>query len=113
MPSESPTSSSGMPASSRSRAMGKSYAVRATIFSPPDFIDRIVSAVIFVDSMELFQPLAMSSCCLANELDCHCHCFAAADAERGNAQPFASLLQPVEQSYQRAGDRKSTRLNSS
>src|ERR1039457_19710 len=46
MPSESPTSSSGTPASSSSFAIGKSYTVSAAIFSPRAFIARIVSTVI-------------------------------------------------------------------
>ena len=50
MPSESPTRSSGTPASSSSFAIGKSYAVSAAIFSPRAFIARMVSVVIFENS---------------------------------------------------------------
>src|SRR5258706_3826038 len=50
MPSVSPTWMNGMPASSSSLVIGKSYAVSAAIFSCP-FIARMSSTVIFLGFM--------------------------------------------------------------
>src|SRR4051812_43078620 len=68
MPRESPTNRTGMPASSSSLVMGKSYVVSAAIRSPRAFMARIVSAVILgfieaTDEHRLTQMRKMQTIC--------------------------------------------------
>src|SRR5262245_23477409 len=60
MPNESPTRMSGTPTSSNNRVIGKSYAVRAAIFSRP-FILRMDSALI-LDRAITFWLLGKKYC---------------------------------------------------